>query len=355
MATACSVGAENLRIATFHTDLTRDGPGLVYRDIRSGTDLQAEAVADVITAAGPDVILLTGIDWDHGLMALAALETRLAARGAGYAHLLALRPNSGMATGVDLDGDGRLGDARDAQGYGRFAGQDGMAILSRLPVAGDALRDFSPLLWRDLPGALIGAAGLSPEAAATQRLSTTGHWDVPLRLPGGGWLHLWAFAATPPVFDGPEDRNGRRNHDEVAFWLRYLDGALPQAPATAPFVILGNANLDPADGEGRHEALRALLADPRLQDPAPQSMGAVLAAAAQGGANARQAGDPARDTADWPDTDNLGNRRVDYVLPSAGLRVTAAGVVWPEPGTALSATVARASRHRLVWVDLALP
>ena len=49
-----------------------------------------------------------------------------------------------------------------------------------------------------------------------------------------------------------------------------------------------------------------------------------------------------------------GNLRVDYVLPSAGLKVTGAGVFWPvegEPGAALI----DASDHRLVWVDVVLP
>jgi hypothetical protein len=44
--------------------------------------------------------------------------------------------------------------------------------------------------------------------------------------------------------------------------------------------------------------------------------------------------------------------RADYVLPSAGLTVTAAGVVWPEDGDPLLAVVQAASRHRLVWVDI---
>ena len=47
--------------------------------------------------------------------------------------------------------------------------------------------------------------------------------------------------------------------------------------------------------------------------------------------------------------------RVDVVLPQRGLTVTASGVLWPAPGAPLAETVATASRHRLVWVDLDLP
>ncbi|WP_370515282.1 endonuclease/exonuclease/phosphatase family protein [Paracoccus sp. S-4012] len=176
------------------------------------------------------------------------------------------------------------------------------------------------------------------EVAAVQRLSTTAHWDVALPV-GETVLHLLAFSATTPVFDGPEDRNGRRNHDEVGFWTRYEPGG--------PFVVMGNANLDPDDGEGRREAIHALLA--RVQDPEPRSEGG--AAAVQDGANAVQTGDPALDTGDWAEADGPGNLRVDYALPSKQLRVIDSGVVWQAEGPLAEAALT-ASRHRLVWVDL---
>ncbi|WP_413874265.1 endonuclease/exonuclease/phosphatase family protein [Albidovulum sp.] len=337
-------------MATFNADLTREGPGLLLRDILTAKDPQVEAAAGVIAAVAPDVILLTGIDYDLDGAALAAFAARIGAGGAEYPHRLALRPNTGLATGLDLDGDGRLGGPGDAQGFGRFAGEGGMAVLSRLPLGQGV--DYSALLWRDLPGNLMEGAGLPEEVAAVQRLSTSGHWAVPVDLPGGGQITLLAWLATPPVFDGPEDRNGRRNHDEAAFWLRLLDGDLPFAAPAAPFVLLGDANLDPVDGEGRAEALLALLGDARLQDMRPESPGA--ATAARGGANAQQTGPAALDTADWPDDPGPGNMRVDYVLPSAGLAVERAGVWWPAPGPAADQAAA-ASRHRLVFVDLRLP
>jgi hypothetical protein len=323
--------AETLRLAVYHTELSRKGPGLVLRDIASGTDPQAEAVAAVIAAADADVLLILGLDYDMDLKALGALADRVAAQGVVYAHRFALRPNTGMATGLDLDGNGRLGEARDAQGYGRFAGQGGMAVLSRLPLG--AARDVSDLLWRDLPGAIL-PEGMAAEVLEAQRLASTGFWEVPVQVPGGP-LWLLAWHATPPVFDGPEDRNGRRNHDETAFWLRRLEGALGP-PIAAPFVLMGDANLDPARGEGRAEALRALLAHPRVQDVVPQG--------AEGAA-----------TVDFGADGGPGTMRVDYVLPSAEVRVTGSGVIWPEPGDPLRAVAEAASRHRLVWVDVEVP
>ncbi len=308
----------------------------------------------VVRAVRPDVLLLTSFDYDRDLHALRALAEKFAEAGASYPHLFAYPPNAGVATGRDMDGDGRTGTDRDAQGYGMFAGQGGMALLSRFPVEAGASRDYSGFLWHDLPGALLSGPEPPEGAWPDQRLSSVGHWDIALQLPDGAGMRVWAWHATPPVFDGPEDRNGRRNHDEAAFWLRYLDGTLPFRPAEAPFVLLGDGNLDPADGDGRPEALAALLAHPRVQDPLPDSAGAVKTAARDRGANASHRGDPARDTADWrDDAGQPGNLRVDYVLPSAEWRVLDAGVWWPADGVAAE-TAARASRHRLVWADIAL-
>ena len=286
---------------------------------------------ETIAAVQPDVLALQGFDWDLDLLALKAFERRLALAGAPYPHLFALQPNSGLASGLDLDGDGRTGGPGDAQGYGRFTGQGGMAVLSRLPILSGEAHDLSPLLWRDLPGALLpetpdGTPFPSAEALAAQRLSSTGHWMVPLELPGGGRLTLLTFQAGPPVFDGPEDRNGRRNHDEIRLWQLLLDGQFGPVPQP-PFVIAGGANLDPERGEGQREAIRSLLTDPRLQDPRPESRAAGL------------------NTVEW---ERAGRMRVDYVLPSAGLTVTGSGVHWPD-GSGRAG-----GRHRLVWVDILL-
>ena len=323
--------AGDLRVATYDPGLTRQGPGLLLRDIRRA-DPQVLAAARVIAAAAPDVIVLTGFDWDGEGLALAAFAEALEEAGHPMPHRFAARPNSGMATGLDANGDGRAGGADDAQGFGQFSGQNGMAILSRLPLG--AVTDHSAALWRDLPGNLMPA--LPPGLAVIQRLSSTAHWDVPV-LTARGPLHLLAWSATPPVFDGPEDRNGRRNHDEAAFWLHHLPDA--------PFVLAGNPNLDMADGEGLPGAMAALLE--HAQDPCPRA----AFQPAQAGVNAVHRGDPALDTGVF-DPAGPGSLRVDYVLPARGLRVTASGVLWPAPGDPLAEAVEAASDHRLVWVDI---
>lgn len=305
------------------------------------------------------MLLLTGFDWDLDGLALTALSDHLARVGASYPHRFAPRPNSGVMTDFDMDGDGRLGGPRDAQGFGRFTGEGAMALLSRWPIKAEAAVNFTDLLWRDLPGAILPELGGEPfpssRAQAAQRLSSVGHWAVPVTTPGGP-VWVLAYHATPPVFDGPEDRNGLRNRDEAALWLHWLAGALDVPAPGGPLVLMGDANLDPDDGDGRPDALSALLTHPRLSDPQPRSDGGAAASARQGGANDDHVGDPALDTADWADASDAsrnapGNLRVDYVVPSRDLTVHAAGIHWPTDGADL-ARAEVASRHRLVWIDV---
>jgi len=325
--------ADPVRVATYNTELSRDGPGLLLRDILRGEDDQIAGVTGVIARVSPDILLLQGIDYDAGGHALAAFADALAGMGADYPYRLALRPNTGMPTGLDLDGNGRLGEARDAQGYGRFNGAGGMAVLSRLPIDRGAVVDHSGFLWADLPGGQAREV-LSPEALAVQRLASVAAWEVPIEV-GDQVLRLLTMHATPPVFDGPEDRNGRRNADELRFWQWQIEtGAV-----TAPFVLAGVLNADPVDGDARREVLAAMLSDPALQDPAPVSVG--------GGGT---------DTADWADPDP-GNLRVSYILPSVDTRVMDSGVFWPADDAPNRPLLGGpdgngASRQRLVWVDI---
>lgn len=341
--------AESLRIATFHTEASREGPGLLLRDIQKGDDPQLMALRAVVAKAAPDVLLLQGVDYDHGLATLTALQDWLREGGAGYDHVFALAPNAGVPTGHDMDGDGRLGEPEDNHGFGRFYGEGGMALLSRYPIDAANARDFSDVLWADLPGALLpqknGAPFPSAEAQALLRLASVAHWMVPVDTPTGP-LTLMMFHAAPPVFDGPEDRNGRRNHDQLIFWQHVMDGRFGSAPKR-PFVLMGDANLDPEDGEGRREAIQTLLDDPRLQDPTPARPDGPMQD------SPGHHGDARLDTVAWP-APEPGHKRVSYVLPSAGVEVLGSGVFWPPKGHADEDMVATASRHRLVWVDLRL-
>jgi hypothetical protein len=331
-----------LRLATYNIDFSDKGPGLVLQSLQKGGNDQQQAVVATIADLNADVLLLTGVDYDAGGQTLAALAGALANAGAPYPYRLPLRPNSGLATGFDLNGNGRLGEPRDAMAYGRYAGEGGMAILSRLPIETAQIRDFSAYLWADLPQSL--SPDTDPALRGVQRLSSGGHYEVPIILPSGKSLRLLAFYAGPPSFDGEDDRNGKRNHDEAAFWLELIAGNLPFAPPAAPFAIIGQASLDPMDGKGRAEALRTLLAHPLLRDPAPRG--------ASGRVDVGQRGDAALDTALY---DGLGGLRVEYILPSRDISMQTAGVAWPPDTDPKAQVLATASRHRPVWVDINLP
>ncbi len=225
-----------------------------------------------------------------------------------------------------------------------------MALLSRFPIDRAQTRTFRKFLWRDMPGALLPdnpatpapADWYSPQELAVLRLSSKSHWDVPVQI-GKVTLHLLASHPTPPAFDGAEDRNGKRNHDEIRLWSDYLDGA-PYLRDDAgrngkfkakEFMIMGDQNSDPVDGGSITSAIGALLVHPRIDASfVPKSPGAPEANAAQGGANTAQRGDARSDTADFNDR-VAGNLRVDYLLPSKDLRVCGGGVFWPskaDPG-----------------------
>ena len=179
-----------------------------------------------------------------------------------------------------------------------------------------------------------------------------------------GVLHLLASHPTPPVFDGPEDRNGARNADELRLWREYISAPGPDTtrwlcddqgrcgglPADALFVIAGDLNNDPVDGDGRHEAIVQLLEHPRvLRYATPRSDGAGDRRQSRRRRHLRHRGAAAHDTGDFGP--KVGNLRLDYVLPSVGLPVVASGVFWPAPDTA-EAAIADGSDHHLVWVDI---
>jgi len=326
-----ALGQSSLRIAMLHTGLGRAGPGLLLRDIRR-SEPDVMAIVAAIAARAPDAIMLLDFDYDLTALALRAFAARLAEAGHPMPYMFAPQPNSGVATGLDLDGDGRMGTPDDAQGWAGFAGSGGIALLSRWPIDTAALRDHTAFLWRDLPDARLPVrdGALFPSAAVfdIQRLASVAAFEVPILIDERP-LTLMSYHAGPPAFGGAQNRNRNRNADETRFWRLRLAGALGAAPA-APFVLLGDANLDVDNGDGIRREIQQLLAHPALQDPQPLGPSPITGA-------------PGPATAYWPD--GPGAMRVEYVLPSAELMVRDAGLIWPHPE----------ARHALIWVDIAWP
>ena len=409
VASAAAVSsAETVRIATFNLSLYGQNGGEVLARLQSGDDAQAKHLAEIIQRVRPDVILLNEIDDDpRGEVLDAFCEKYLAvpqnvsaspegpAEALAFAHRFRAPSNTGRHSGFDLGRNGAVDAepnsdayAADAWGYGRYHGQYGMAILSKYPIDEAAVRTFQNFRWRDMPEAQLPDDAKTPEprdwysAEILEQfpLSSKSHWDVPINVDGQS-IHLLASHPTPPTFDGAEDRNGRRNHDEIRFWVDYTGPAeqgayiyddigkqgglsasrvsrdAPTERSSAPhFVVLGDLNGDPHDGDGP-AGITALLEAPQLlKYPPPASPGAIEQAKLQAGANTRHRGDPAHDTCDPADSPGPGNLHIDYVLPSADLKVAQSGVFWPETIDPLFKLVGvhpfPSSDHRLVWVDL---
>jgi phosphodiesterase/alkaline phosphatase D-like protein len=371
-----------IRFATFNVSLNRPNAGDLTAELQSGVSAQAATIAQIIQRSNPDVLLLNEFDHDDAGAAIAAFrQFFLAASQDGavpslFDHVFIAPSNTGIPSGFDLNNDGTIGGPDDAFGFGFHPGQFGMVVLSKYPILTEQVRTFQTFLWKDMPGALLPddpktpepADWFSPEELEVVRLSSKSHWDVPVDI-DGEIVHVLAAHPTPPVFDGPEDRNGRRNHDEIHFWVDYVTpgagdyivddaGVRGGIAPGARFVVMGDQNADPFDGDSTMNAARQLTDSPLFNTSiTPSAAGGISAAAIQGGANDDHLGAPSQDTADFADG-SPGNLRVDYALPSADLPLVAAGVFWPVPGDGLFPLVGEfpfpSSDHRLVWVDLAI-
>jgi len=372
--TALRAEPQTVRIATFNVAMGLDEPGQLATALEGREDTRLRKLAAILQRVRPDVVLLNEFDYDPAVDAAGLLnDNYLAHEQDGqepihYAHSFTAAVNTGVYSGLDLDGDGQLGGPGDAWGFGRFPGQYGMLVLSRYPVDRARVRTFQHFRWAALPeasrpGFPDGTPFFDDATWDRLRLSSKSHWDVPLNV-GGRSLHLLAHHPTPPVFDGPEDRNGRRNFDEIRFWLHYTDpagagfltddrGRAGGIGPAAAFVIAGDFNADPLDGDSLPGAVGQLL-DAAWIDATcvPVSSGAAEAARMQGGVNRQQQGDPSADTADFNDK-YTGNLRLDYLLPSTGLDILGCGVFWPAAGEDGEA-LAGVSDHRLVWLDIEL-
>ena len=87
--------------------------------------------------------------------------------------------------------DGAVEGPDDAWGFGQFPGQYGMVVLSRYPILTDQVRTFQNLRWADMPQNLLPTEFYGAEVAASLRLSSKSHWDVPVQI-GSATLHVLA-------------------------------------------------------------------------------------------------------------------------------------------------------------------
>lgn len=348
-----------LRVATFNTSLFRNSEGALVTEMGTPSASDPKKVAEIIQRVRPDVILLNEFDYDSAGEALERFHANFLMTGLGgqaaieYPYRYVAESNTGISACSDLNNNGRIvktklavGYGEDCFGFGQFPGQYGMAVLSRHPIALDEVRTFQKFLWNDMPGARLPDISVTPatqdwyNAAELEifRLSSKSHWDLPIDV-DGEIVHLLAAHPTPPTFDGGEDRNGLRNHDEIRLWADYVrpgagaylyddEGASGGIGDGARFVICGDYNADPVAGASVDNAILQLLENPAVN-----------------ASFTPQASSGATNTATF-------GLRVDYVLPSAaGLEIVDGGIFWPTNGQP-GANLIGVSDHRLVWMDL---
>ncbi|MBC7800027.1 MAG: endonuclease/exonuclease/phosphatase family protein [Gemmatimonadaceae bacterium] len=385
--------ATEIRVATFNASLNRNASGQLVQDLSTGTNLQARTVAEIIQRVNPDIILINEFDFVPNNQAANLFQqnylgvSQNGAAPVNYGFRYTAPSNTGVASGFDLNNFGGIvttpgapGYGDDALGFGAFPGQFGMAVFSKYEILTDQARTFQNFLWRDMPGARLPDDAMTPAPADFYspseldivRLSSKSHWDLPVDV-NGQVLHVLASHPTPPVFDGPEDRNGRRNADEIRLFGDYItpgaggyiyddNGVRGGLAPGARFVVMGDQNSDPLDGDSLPGAIDPLLGNARIDTSCtPASPGGAQQSALQGDANATHRSNPSFDTADFADS-QPGNLRADYALPSTGLGIRGCGVFWPantDPLFPLVGTFDPAlpggfpsSDHRLVFVDV---
>lgn len=362
-----------LRIATFNVAMGLRTAGELQQNLRSGKDEKLRKVAAIIQHVRPDILMLNEFDYQAGTDSARLFTqnylsiSQYGGQPIDYPWSHAGPVNTGEASGMDLDLNGASDDPADSWGFGFFPGQYAMTVLSAHELDIEAMRSFRLFRWQLMPDAGLpvdpetGESWYPEETARQLRLSSKDHWDIPVTV-RGRTLHILAFHPTPPVFDGPEDRNGLRNRDEIRLMADYISpgrsdyiiddaGLAGGLEAGTAFVILGDMNADPVDGDTRGQPIRQLLDHAGINATCMAgSEGAAQATKIQAGVNLQQLGDAALDTSDFNDA-TVGNLRLDYVLPSANITITDCGVFWPASGQQ-GADWVGVSDHRLVWADI---
>jgi len=364
---------ESLRVATFNVsmdatnylDRGQVGKGDELINSLSNNHQQIRNIAEIIQHIRPDILLLNEFDYikdpSKGIEKFINNYLNVSQQGAkaiNYDYYYYAPVNTGVSTNFDLDNNGKKsGNMADAYGFGHFPGHFGMVLLSRYPIDIKNIRTFQNFLWSDMPNAIIpkdpktNVNWYNMQEWQALRLSSKSHWDVPVLI-NGKTLHVLASHPTPPVFDGPEDRNGARNHDEIRFWNDYItpkksdyiyddNGVRSGIAPSSSFVLLGDQNASPDEGGALTQGITSLLTNPLTNDDiTPSSVGGQQNSDSKFAKN---------HTAGW-------KMRADYVLPSRnGLTIKDSGIFWPTQKQSLYRLIetrASSSDHRLVWLDL---
>ncbi|MEI8611676.1 endonuclease/exonuclease/phosphatase family protein [Enterovibrio sp. Hal110] len=376
-------GVTSCRFATFNVAMSADNAGDMFEALKSADDPRISArfnnLAAIIQRVRPDVLLLCEFDHlgdggDDGMLAH-FLEHFLGKSQQGespihYPYRYLPPTNTGLAIqqGTDVSKV-----PQKAHGFGRHHGQYGFVVLSRYPIDADNIRCWQSMRWADMPNHRMPKNFFDKETESALRLSSKNHVVVPINV-GEKTIHLIACHPTPPVFDGKERRNLRRNADELRLISDIIENAAYLVDdagqsgglgANDTFVVMGDLNADPTNGDGDKKVIQGLLTHPRIK---PSSMQTALPEnnhlprhiPTSDGAIESLSGTRTKHKSRATHARGL---RLDYVLPSNDLNVVDGGVFWPrssseaydfiadESGRVVSSV---SSDHQLVWLDLAI-
>lgn len=353
---------DDLRVATLHAGITADSGAEqpvenLINSLRTGNHTQSRAVAQTVQINDPDVLILTGVTYDEQQQIAEELGGYLSAgqhteTGLDYPYVFTAPTNSGRESGVDLDGDGTIGGAGDAIGYGEYSGQYGTVIFSKYPIVEDQVRTFQNFLWSDLPESSMPEDRFSDLESSVLRLNETSLWDVPVEVDGEK-IHVVTTSVAAPPGDADTARGDdirRVVADYVSGHAWYLyddDGETASLSPGTPFVVAG---VPAAEGSSA-EDLAVLLDSPVLQDTEPQAVTEMPIAERPG-----SQGEP--DAVATRQVAGERDRRASFVLPSAALEVSGSGVFWPGEGEhgyeVVNPDSSYSLEDRLVWVDLTI-
>ncbi|MDC1105422.1 endonuclease/exonuclease/phosphatase family protein [Prolixibacteraceae bacterium] len=366
VVTACNKEVkEPIRFATFNAALNRPEQGMLLKDLKMGCR-QAQNVASIIQITRPDVLCLQEFDYDASEEALEIFMTKYLQSGEDpitYPYYMTFASNTGVLSTSDINNDGKVALPADGYGFGAFEGQYAFVILSKYPIDKEKVRTFQNFKWEQMPNpswpvAPEGTQWFDDKEKKDLRISSKTQVDVPIDM-NGHMIHAIIAHPTPPVFDGKEDRNGRRNYDEIRFLKDYIEGCdymiddkggKGGLEKGASFVVMGDMNADPYDGDSYRSAIVPLLKSPRLNNEVtfgakvPKSLGALEFNKKM---KRNHKGDDAMDT-------NVFGLRIDYVLPSSDLLVIDSKVYWNEKNHKDGALTFKknSSDHRMVWADV---
>ena len=381
----CNISSDNqindetgnikVRVATFNVAMASSNYGDILKDLKNN-DKRIRCLAQIIQEVNPDILFVQELEFDSLNVRIKNFKQNFLEKGqngkntVNYPYYYHFPSNAGKQSGYDLDKDGIIGGPYDAHGWGQFPNQFGLAIFSKYPIDYQKMRTFRNLKWKDLPNPhrpidiSLNEFFWSDKVWNSLYLSSKNHIDIPVIIKTDT-IHILGLHPQNSLGDGLELRNSLKNFDEIGFFVHYLNGKpfLDDQNRTLKFnnnnffVIMGDFNSNHVwDG-----SLSSLSSSQLLYHPLVNQEASVGKFVPKSNYNEVLSSDKYFQTENSNYATRIKNNgkmeRIDFVLPSANLKVTNSGVFWPtreEDTLDIFSETDLCSDHRLVFVDILL-